>query len=765
MSDFDPRPPVLGGPILGEGAMVTDVPAFAKSTDEWISRARTAWETSTYWFNSSIRQQIRRNIANFRSLHPEGSKYRHESFKARSRVFRPKSRSLARRIEAAAAVALFATSDLVTVKAWNQNDAARQNAARIKQKLLQYRLEDDATWWFLTCLGSVQDATVAGIVISHQYWKYTEVQDERYNIYRSEHSDGRVSFDVKNDRKKIIVENRPRVDLIPVERFRFDPACDWRDPAKTSPYLIYDCPTYVGVCKQEMRQGIADAVQATDFDDTYWWAIANDDYDSIRAAREGARIDKYAEKKGIPDAQSVSIRKHVHTIDGRDWYFETLGDIVMYKVPQLLTDVYPHLKEGERPFVTGIIVPEAHKVYPSAPIQLIENLQEEINDVTNLQQDNVKMSTFGRWLVKRNAAIDISTLKAGVPQSTIATDNPGQDVQELRTRDTPSTSFTDVDRLQIDLDDIAGNMTAASANSNKALNTDQTLGGMNLLEGQAGQIRELEMRVWVTTWVEPVLQQMVAMIERYESDEEILADVAADSGTTVQQVLASLQARTRVRVNVGFNATTPEKRIGRILLALKTFFGIFPQAITQASQSEIQKEIFGAVGFDDGERFFPNPEKEPPEVKALKAQVQQLMAELQGKQLELQSHERVASIGATSRVQVATINAQVQWDIAQLAHQINTNKNYLESIDRQLASQESDLHQQELQLERAALAHSIEEDERAFALKIHQAMHPQPALAGGALPRSRPPAMRVEGGDKAGTLAREHYGQLPFQEG
>ena len=756
------QPPVLGG-YGPSGISSTDKPPTLKSEDEWISRARSAWEQSTSWFDASVRTQIRKNISNFRSQHPEGSKYRHESFRARSKIFRPKTRALGRRVEAAVAVALFATSDLIVVKAWNQNDPMLQAQAKIKQKVIQYRLEQDETWWFLTCVGAAQDAFVAGIVISYQYWKYRKVTDKRHNIYRLDHQDGTTSFDIREDHKDIIVENRPVVDLFPVERVRFDAACDWRDPAKTSPVFILECPTYVGDVKAMVATGEADAVDLNKFDDTYWWAIASDDYDSIRAAREGARLDKYAEKKGIADTQTINVRKHIHRVEGRDWYFETLGDIVMLRTPKLLTDVFPHLKEGQRPVVTGMLVAETHKVYPSAPVQLIEPMQEEINDISNLRSETIKMATFGRWQVRRNAAVDIQTLKAGVPQSVISTDKPGEDIVELKQRDVPASAFQETDRLQIDLDDVSGGMTQATANSNKALNQDQTLGGMNLLEGQSGQIRELEMRTFVKTWAEPVLQQIHDMIQTYESDEELLDDIAGDLGANRDAVLYALKARTRASINVGFNATTPEKRIGRIALGLGTLFKIFPNAAQTCSQSEVTKEIFGALGFDDGERFFPNPEKVDPEVLSLRQQVQQLMAQLEGKMMHDQALKDIAVIRATGAERVATITAQANYDIALMANKIVTDRAYLESIDRQLASQDRDLHAQELQLERTALAASIEQDERDFALKMHEAVHGKapPRMPG----EDGPMALDVQGGDKAGTLARQDYGKLPFKEG
>ena len=97
-------------------------------------------------------------------------------------------------------------------------------------------------------------------------------------------------------------------------------------------------------------------------------------------------------------------------------------------------------------------------------------------------------------------------------------------------------------------------------------------------------------------------------------------------------------------------------------------------------------------------------------------------------------------------------------------NKIETDRASLEAIDRQLSSQNNDLKMQELQLERTALASSIDQNERDFALKMHQAIHGDPPPQGG-MPNAKPPAVRVAGGDKAGTLARGDYGQIPFQEG
>ena len=758
----NPQPPVLNWGGLNaayKDGMVPD----SMTPDDWLQRGRSTWVSSTDWFDSSIRAQIRRNLANFRSVHPEGSKYRSDAWKARSRTFRPKSRANVRRGEASIAVALFATSDLISITSYDQSNQQKLLFAKIKQKLLQYRLESRDMAWFLTVIGAKQDADVTGVCISHQYWKWNAITKSSYGIYKSEYANGRVEYDLQEEQTQHITENRPACDLIPIENFRFDASADWRDPIRDSPFVTYACPTYVGEAKEMVKSGYADALIAAglNIDNSMWWALASDDYDSLRQMREGNRIDKYAEKKDAPDAETLWIRKHISRVDGEDWYWETIGDIVMFKSPRPLLEVYPHLKRGDRPFTMGFSVVETHKVYPSGTVQLGEQIQDEINDVANLQLDTVKMSTFGRWLVRRNSMTDVSTLKQGIPQSVIGVDDVNADVKELKQADVPRGGFTELDRLQTDLDDVLGNFSPASAQANKQLN--ETIGGLNLLSSDASQIKEMEARTFVETWAEPTLQQIYDMECTYESDEDVINDVCATVDVPQQLLMQALKQRSRVRINVGFNATSPEKRIGRLTMALHTLFQLFPNSIQSANQQEIRKEIFGAVGFDDGERFFPSAENVDPEVQALRQQVAELTQQLSGKTIEAQAKVQAATITAISRERVANITGQIQYDIALLAHGLNVNQAQLDAIDRQIAAQGASIEAEQLQLERTALLHSMDQDQKLLALKLHQALNGgnEQDVPG----KDPPPAMRAPNRDGAGTIEREHYGQIPFQEG
>ena len=87
----------------------TFVPAHKIGSGEidWLALARTAYDNSTSYLDRNYRGQWERSVSNFQSKHPAGSKYNTDGYKARSRLFRPKTRITIRKNEGAFAAAMF----------------------------------------------------------------------------------------------------------------------------------------------------------------------------------------------------------------------------------------------------------------------------------------------------------------------------------------------------------------------------------------------------------------------------------------------------------------------------------------------------------------------------------------------------------------------------------------------------------------------------------------------------------------------------------
>jgi len=145
---------------------------------DWLKIAQDSYTNSTEFLDSSLRKQWERAERSFQNKHPSGSKYLSDSYRARSKLFRPKTRATIRQGEAQAAASFFSNEDAITVRPTNENDDTQRVSAEINKELLQYRLtvpnQRHGIPWFMTVVGAYQDARKNGVVVSKQWWEYEE---------------------------------------------------------------------------------------------------------------------------------------------------------------------------------------------------------------------------------------------------------------------------------------------------------------------------------------------------------------------------------------------------------------------------------------------------------------------------------------------------------------------------------------------------------------------------------------------------------------
>jgi len=564
--------------------------------------ARDAYSSSTDYFDANVRQRMEQDIRMFQSKHAAGSKYLAEAYRHRSRLFRPKTRSAIRKNEAIAAEAFFSTLDTVSVNAEDEQDPLQQASAEAMKALLEYRLQKTIPW-FLLVIGAYQDAMVTGAVISHQDWEFDPV-------------------------KRI---DRPVIELVPLENFRFDPAASWYDPVNSSPYLIELIPMYLKDIKRRMREGPAG-------EEPKWLPMPDDrlksealSYDSTQALREDGALA--TRETNITEFSLVWVRRYVVELDGIDYLYYTLGDSAVLSIPVPLHTKYAH---GRRPYVFGRTVIETHRPYSPGDVRLMRALQEEINEITNQRIDNVKFAMNKRYFVRRNKQVDIRSLTRNTPSGVTMMLDPDGDVRIVDTPDVTASSYQEQDRLNLDMDDVAGTFSASSVQSNRRLN--ETVGGMNLLTDNTNQLSNYRLKTFVETWVEPVLRQLTLLEQEYETDEKILA--LAGKAANLQRFGVDaitddlLRNELTITVDVGMGTTSPNSRINNLLLAVRGIrealedgtlerFGVDP--------AQIIKEIFGALGHKNGGKFFNPDAGEDPKITTLRNEIASLQQQLEAK--------------------------------------------------------------------------------------------------------------------------------------
>lgn len=622
-------------PTAGAGASSTETSADSTRVgDGWlIAKSLDIYTNSTDYLNANITLGWERNLYHFRNEHAPGTAYLRQDWK-RSRTFRPKTRSNVKAQEASHAAAAFTTQDYLDAQPYDQTNERQVLSAAIAKALMQYRLETDIPW-FLTSQGAYQDTKVYGICVSHQYWKYEQDEqivpafdDTGLPITQKNEDTGE---DVAMGESKITVRHdKPCCDLVEPENFRFDPLCDWRRPHESSPYLVYLWPLYAGEARQMMEKVDPKTGQ------TPWrkysiqdlLATRKENVDNrTRRAREGHhRIDPTNQRSSD---EFTMLWAHLNIVReaGVDIAWWTMGCELVLTDPVPLTEMYPHLAPGERPFVVGFSTIEAHRNYPDGDVAQSAPIQAEINDIANQRLDNVKLVLNKRYFVRRGSQIDLDALMRNVPGGGVMVNDPEKDVNVIPTPDVTGSSYQEQDRLSSDFDELVGSFNQSTiAKGDKTV--DRT-GAMDQLQGAAGAVQDYGVKIFFETWMEPVLRQLVKMEQMYETDQVVLATAAKKTNLWIKygsdQVTDDLLSHNLiVRVNVGLGNTDPVKRVQKLTFGMQNVASL-PGMAQRIKSTEVANEIFGSLGYKDASRFFmndqelaeyqkKNPPQPPPEI-------------------------------------------------------------------------------------------------------------------------------------------------------
>jgi hypothetical protein len=641
-----------------------------QSHNPWLKRAQDAYTTSTDYCRTNIWRQWRKNLSHFRNQHDYATEFAHKGYVGRSKIFRPKTRASLRSAEAAFARSLFSNQELVNITAENSNDDQQRASAAIVKEILQYRLTKKLQW-YLTVMGAYQDSNNYGITISKQYWDY-DSHTESWEEPVVDNGEGVLDADgqpAKEKRERLVVDSDDlRIDLLAPENFRFSPMADWRDPVGTSPYLIELIPMYAGEVQEKM-QTLDDKTgqpQWMSYTLEQILTTSGDEFNEVRRAREGYKRTDPVDYDVGNEYTTVWVHHNIVRHNGIDWMYFTLGTQLMLTEPRPLAEIY----ETGRPYVVGISILEAHRNFPAGANELAAPMQQELNQLVNQRIDNVKLVLNKRYFVQRGKQVDLNALKRSIPGSGVFM-NDVNAVKAVDTQDVTSSSYTEQDRLSVEMDELIGNFSQASVQSNRNLN--ETVGGMDKMTDSANAVQEYTIRTFIETWVEPVLRQCVKLIQLYETDKTVVALCAKNAqlfqkfGVTkvTDQMLLNGMTTT---VNVGINNTDPTRRVNKFMLGINTAMAL-PGAAQRLDTGSVIEELFSNLGYQNGSRFF-SPEEEAsqpsppdPKMEEIKARMQMAEQENQLKMQQIQQEMEIAQARLQNDREVALMKLALEKDL------------------------------------------------------------------------------------------------------
>ena len=703
LNPYDNMSPLEDG-INGSSSTSTD-PAMNDDAD-WVKMFKDANRIATSHHETKLKTSWARNLRAFQNRHMQGSKYDTYRYRQRSKIFKTKTRSAVRKNIATAAAAMFSTEDVVAVTAERPGDKLQSTTARFLHEALNFRLDRVNKWagpnWFLTFGGARLDTQVHGICVSKQYWEYEERTVPRLTKMVSQRAvldpAGMPMLDIMTgepmvedfEEEKIeneieVARDRIMITLIPPEHAKIDPTGDWRDPIQDGGFFIVDYPMRIDdveyiITSQADRNPMGGKAWRSDIDIKALQTARTErdsEASSVRRAR-GDGIDRYEQAFRGKDNNIVWLHECFYRKDGEDWHWWMLGEGIVLSDPRPTIESYPALS-GERPYVCGRGEVESHRTHPMAPVESWQQAQIEINDITNLTLDALKMGISPITKIRRGRQVDLKQVQNRGPDAAIMVQDL-DDVTFDRAPDPSANGTNYVNILSNDFDELAGVFSGSSVASNRSLN--ETVGGMRMLSNSANALTEYDLRVFTETWVEPCLSQCIRLVAYYESDETVIAVAGYNAGLienivageesgsgldpkkeesdaekentfeppiTLDQVLNNLdKSLVTVRVNVGIGSLDPIQKMQRFMGATKMSMelagGLQEQGITLNS-SALAQEGWGIAGWKDSDRFFiKQPKKEegpPPEVQKMMMQAKAKMAE---KQLDAKKDMEIAKI-------------------------------------------------------------------------------------------------------------------------
>jgi hypothetical protein len=634
-------PASIGGPANDNTSATADFEAqvhaaTGKTSREILDLVTQAENQGSDFLTTLIQTARERSYKAFRNEHGQGSKYFSPRFRNRSRLFKPKTRSAVRKNNAAAAAALFSSADVVLITPQDESSPTQRASADLKKEILNYRLDrhgPHAIPWFQTSIGAHQDAQIAAICVTKHFWIYKE-RVLTWKTFKDETGEERR---VPGETK--VVHDRPECLNVKPENVIFDPNCDWRRPAQSSGYFLARYPMPLHELRQMMKP--------RPFGGETWLPIAESELasltggpapssaQSVQTARAGGQ---QTDANRIGDYRIMWVYEAFLNIDGEDYQFWTLGKNKLLSVPRPTYVAYPE-QDGERPYVVGFGALETHQPLPMSPVESWQPLQQEANDVANLRLDQMKQVVNPSKKVKRGRQVDLNAVNAMGQDTVLMLQDPEKDVMWDRPPDVPASAFAEANYIASDFDELAGNFATSSVMQNRSLN--ETVGGMKLMAGAAGSVTEFDLRLWIETWAEPAVTQILRCIEFYEDNVKILA-MAGQKAELIEKYGINeitdqlIREQVTLKINVGLGSADPMQKLekfragaGIIGELAAGFAGSAP--LPAPNWEEVVNEVMGAAGYKnafsrffqptDGQQLPPAPPPDP--VAVAKAEAEQ----------------------------------------------------------------------------------------------------------------------------------------------
>ncbi len=647
---------------------------------EWVDLGRRCYDVGRTFYRQGYQTQHLNGSDLFKSRHERGSKYHDAAYRNRSKIFRPLTRMAARSWEADIASALFMNDDYQHVTARNVSDPDAMAAAAVIKEMVNLRLDKN---WYTTCIGAAQDSFINGPAIGKVYWWHETTTTSRDEPEVDEEGN-LVGLRTVTDEH--VVKDEPVIEILLPENFIFDPTARWNDVVGTAKYFVHRKMMSVDDVLIRMDSGEWNRISEGEIL-TCRWAMEDDAV--MQSKRGEGKPDPINNDNADTAYESVMVNEVFVRRRGVWYTYHMMGTQFLLEDPVELKDRYHH---GRIPFAYGSAMIESHNNIPDSKAYIGSHLQNAVNEVSNQRVDNVKLALNKRYIIRRGATVDLQMLTRSSPGSVVFTNDPAGDIQPMEVNDVTQSSYEEVQRMTMEMNEVQGTFSGQAVANNRELN--ETVGGMKLLSNAATKIVDFDIRTFVFTWVRPVLELFMLTIQYYENDETIMSIAANNSAyfprLKVEDLTDDMMTKQlEMKVDVGIGATDPVQRVNTLMYGVTQVMQL-PGMAENMDAKAVGSAVFSALGQGDGSRFFPNLAKNyveqqkappPPDPLVLAAQ-EEAKGRIQEAQVKAEQALQIEQMRLQQERELKLIQMALDAETAGKGNQIDILRTLLENDTR-----------------------------------------------------------------------------------
>jgi hypothetical protein len=368
-------------------------------------------------------------------------------------------------------------------------------------------------------------------------------------------------------------------------------------------------------------------------------------------------------------------------------------------------------------FISITPVPMPHKFFGLSVADLAMEAQKTKTNMLRAQLDNLYLEVNGRYFAV-DGQVNLDDLLTSRPGSVVRMKQPGMAGRLDQGRGNIAEVSNLMEYMEMDLEQRTGWTRYSQGNDSKALN--QTATGVQIITNKGDMRTDLIARNFAEGFVE-LFVKMLKLTSQHQN-KKVQVRVA---GQWVDMDPREWRNKFDVNVNVGLGIGSKDEQVQKLMdLGQQQAHALAIGVATPKTIYNLQSDIAKLMGQKNPDKYFNDPEKNPPPSKGpspeqekmqglMQIEQAKMQAQAQGKQAELQANAQIEHLKAQYQVQADQANREHEAHLEQLRMsmqaQVDNNRDRSQAEQNTLKLQQ-DAQLKQIEAQYAEAAHMREQE-------------------------------------------------------